>query len=59
VLFRSAEETDSLSKEQINDAPLGYCPNAGNEDPNNEPRYVTRDMAIDAGDRNLEGQRYY
>ena len=36
--------------------PIGYCPEAGYEDPDHQPeRRVTRDMAIDAGMPELEG----
>jgi hypothetical protein len=48
-----AQTLNSLTEIEIAQIPLGYC---GCEQ--DEPRYVTRDMAIDAGDRSLEGQRY-
>jgi hypothetical protein len=45
-----------LTEKQLNIIPLGYCPDAHYEDPNyREPRQVTRDMAIDAGQPELEG----
>jgi len=43
--FYSQEEQDNVE--------LIHCGCEGEE----EPRYVTRDMAIDAGDLSLEGQR--
>lgn len=45
---------NNLTEEEINQIPIGDCGCTHNE----EPHYVTRDMAIDAGDRSLEGQRY-
>lgn len=42
------------SKEEQDNAELIHCGCEGNE----EPRYVTRDMAIDAGDLSLEGSIY-
>lgn len=56
-----AEELSKISKQDLDEAPLGYCSNAQAEhyEQNPEPQnYVTRDMAIDAGDLSLEGQRY-
>ena len=50
-----AETLNSLTKEEIAQIPLVHCGCINQE----EPRYITRDMAIDAGDRSLEGQRYY
>lgn len=54
----------NADKEQV-DAPEGYDPNAYPHDAcgrcqaeRNEPRYVTREMAIDAGDPNLEGTQW-
>jgi len=41
------------TQEEQNNAELVHC---GCEQ--DEPRYVTRDMAIDAGDLSLEGQQY-
>lgn len=55
----SADELNALSEAEINDAPLGYCPNAGYEDSSYQPpQRITRDMAIDAGDLSLEGEIY-
>lgn len=48
-----AKTLNSLTEEEIAQIPLEHC---GCEQ--DELRYVTRDMAIDAGDRSLEGQRY-
>lgn len=42
------------SKEEQDNAELIHCGCETEE----QPRYVTRDMAIDGGDINLEGQRY-
>lgn len=47
------------SQEQLDNAPLGYCPEAPGEDTSVEQQYVTRDMAIDAGYPEMEGQPYY
>lgn len=55
--YMTAEELNATDQQTLEAAPLGYCPNAGYEDSENEQRYVTRDMAIDAGDLSLEGQR--
>lgn len=55
------EELNKTSQKDLDEAPLGYCPDAQAEyeEQNTEPqRYVTRDMAIDVGDENLEGQPY-
>ncbi len=52
-----AEELNKTSEEVLNKASLGYCPNAEREQEEAEPtmHQVTRDMALDAGDPNLEG----
>jgi len=56
VEYIPEEELKNYTVEQLNNAPLGYCPEAHYEDPNyREPRQVTRDMAIDAGQPELEG----
>lgn len=54
----SVEELNATPQNIIDEAPLGYCPNAQAENAEENPpqRYVTRDMAIDAGDLSLEGQ---
>ena len=56
--YLTVDELNSTPKEKLDAAPLGYCPNAQAESDEQEPqRYrITRDMAIDAGDPNLEGQ---
>lgn len=52
------QEIANLPEDFISSIPLGYCPNANVESgADKEVRYVTRDMAIDAGDLSLEGQR--
>ena len=55
-----AEELKSIPKEELSKAPLGYCPNAQEEDYQQNPEkcnhQVTRDMAMDACDPSLEGQ---
>lgn len=58
--YLTIEELKGTPKEIIDKAPLGYCPNAQRESGEyDEPqRYITRDMAIDAGDPSLEGQPY-
>ncbi len=43
------------TQQEQNEAKLIHCGCGGNEEP---PRYVTRDMAIDAGDLSLEGSSY-
>ena len=56
------DECKQLSIEELNDAHLGYCPNAQAEDYQQNPeKYqetITRDMAIDAGMPELEGQTF-
>jgi hypothetical protein len=54
----------NADKDQI-DTPEGYDPNDYQHDAcgkcqaeQNEPRYVTREMALDAGDPSLEGSEY-
>ncbi len=46
-------DPEEYTEEEQNNAELVHC---GCEQ--EEQRYVTRDMAIDAGDLSLEGQRY-
>ena len=52
---KGEEYVDEVSDE----VPLGYCPNAKQEDYEQNPEHymhqLTRDMAIDAGDPSLEG----
>jgi hypothetical protein len=57
--FLSAEELIKTSTDDLGDAPMGYCPDAGYEaqeagDEKNMVQ-VTADMASDACDPNLEG----
>lgn len=59
VQYLSADNLKEYSKKQLDDAPIGYCPEAQGEDTNAEQRYITRDMAIDAGYPEMEGQPYY
>lgn len=56
--YVDADELNKLTKKELNNAPMGYCPNANYEaEQDQEPqRRVTRDMAIDAGMPELEGQ---
>ncbi len=58
--FCYEEQLKSFTKEELDSAPLGYCPNAQNEDmaqnPENYHNVITKDMAMDAGDLSLEGQ---
>lgn len=54
--YMTVDELNATDPTLLDNAPLGYCPNACNEDPANQHRRVTRDMAIDAGDLSLEGQ---
>ena len=59
--YVSIVELKKLTQEQLDKAPLGYCPNAEGEQDINEQtgeRRVTRDMAIDACDLSLEGQPF-
>lgn len=53
-------ETDPriLTAEEQSNYTLGYCSNANEESGDNAMRYVTRDMAIDAGDPSLEGEQF-
>ena len=50
----------ALPRAELDSAPMGYCPDAPGEQDIDEAtgarRYITRDMAIDAGDLSLEGQ---
>lgn len=48
------QDPRKFTQEQQDNYELVYC---GCED-YEEPRYVTRDMAIDAGDLSLEGMQY-
>ncbi len=48
----SADELKLYSKEELDNAELDHCGCENYE----EKRYVTKDMAIDAGDLSLEGQ---
>lgn len=56
------EELKKYTTEQLNNAPLGYCPEAKQEDfeqnPQNYPKRITKDMAIDIGQPELEGEYY-
>lgn len=57
--FLSTEELKNITKEEIENAPLDYCPDAHDEQQEKEPqRYVTKDMAIDAGYPEMEGEPY-
>ena len=47
------QDPDNYTEEEVNTAELVHC---GCE--NDQPQYITRDMAIDAGDPSLEGERY-
>ena len=49
----SLDEIKLCSKEELDGAELVHCGCENQE----EARYVTRDMAIDAGDLSLEGQQ--
>jgi hypothetical protein len=57
--YLTTEELNKISKEELDNAPLGYCPEAQQEDFEQNPEHymhqVTRDMAIDAGQPELEG----
>ena len=55
--YLSAEELNKTKEEVLNKVLHGYCPNAEGEQEETEPamHQVTRDMASDAGDPNLEG----
>jgi hypothetical protein len=53
-----AEDLKKIDPKELDNAPLGYCPNAGNEDESRQEQIITRDMAIDAGGLTLEGQSY-
>jgi hypothetical protein len=58
INFLTLEEIKEATDRELNNCPLGYCPDAGAEShEEEEARYVTRDMAIDAGDLSLEGAR--
>lgn len=48
----SADELKTYTQEEIDSAELIHCGCENYE----QKRYVTRDMAIDAGDLSLEGQ---
>lgn len=48
-------DPEMYNAEEIKNAELTYCGRCENEA---QPRYVTRDMAIDAGDLSLEGSIY-
>lgn len=51
----TADQLNAIPEQELNErTELIHCGCENYE----EPRYVTRDMAIDAGDRSLEGQRY-
>jgi len=55
--YLTLDEVNLLTKEELASIPLGYCPNAGYEDQNyQEERRVSKDMALDAGMPELEGQ---
>ena len=57
--YLTQEDIENTAAKLLEEAPLGYCPNAQAEDAEQNPeqyRRVTRDMAIDAGDPDLEGQ---
>ena len=55
----SIEEIEQMSPKEIDDLELDWCDNCGYAEyvSNQESRVqVTRDMAIDAGDPDMEGQ---
>jgi hypothetical protein len=56
--YLTVGQLNDLPEDVLNNAPLGYCPNAQAEADGHEPQrhQVTRDMAIDAGEPSLEGQ---
>jgi len=58
--YMTADELNTTDPKLLEKAPAGYCANAQAETYGNQdgPRYVTRDMAIDAGDLSLEGSIY-
>lgn len=57
--YITLEEIKDISPIALDTAPAGYCPEAqGETGEAEERRYITRDMAIDAGDPSLEGQPY-
>ena len=58
--YLTTDELNKLTKEEKEMKALGYCPNADQEDQQqnpSQPQYVTREMAIDAEDLSLEGER--
>jgi hypothetical protein len=56
----TVNERKQLKQDKLNNALLGYCPNAQEEDYQQNPEkyrtQITKDMAIDAGMPELEGQ---
>lgn len=46
------------TKEEQDNAKLTYCYDCEIKENENQQRTITRDMAIDAGDMNLEGQKW-
>ena len=57
--YLTADELKAIPQAELDKVELGYCPNAQAEENFTYPekQYVTRDMAIDAGDLSLEGQQ--
>lgn len=55
----SADELNKLSQDEVDNAELVLCEDCQNQSLlEQENRYITKDMAIDAEDLSLEGQRY-
>lgn len=56
--YLSEEEIKTYTNKELEEAPLGYCPEANYEDPNApQERIITRDMSTDACMPELEGTR--
>jgi hypothetical protein len=56
--YLTLEEIKETTDKKLNNAPLGFCPEAGYEDEkqNPQPQRVTKDMATDAEIPELEGE---